>query len=264
MKAAPGVADRQLADLEGLGLDWDGSVIRQSRRLDIYLSYAAKLASYECFCSRREIAEASQAPHGSYRPYPGTCARLTPAQRAARRRDRAPALRVRGGNAAATVVDRFAGMVSGRVDDFVLLRADGTPAYNLAVVVDDALQGVSQVTRGADLLASAPRQAWLTNRLGFEVADYAHLGLVLNQRGERLAKRDHPADMQTLLDAGLRVRDIFWLLTDSCGFPRTEGPAELLQLVRDEPGLLRDRRLADPVIMDAHGRLPRPEITDTP
>lgn len=195
--AAPQVARRQLADLAALGLVHDGDVWWQSARTGVYEEALAQLPVYECYCTRREIAEASQAPNGvdGYRPYPGTCRDLTEAERAERRRVRPPALRVRADGATMTVHDRWAGEVTGTVDDFVVRRNDGTHAYNLAAVVDDGLSGVTQVCRGEDLLASAPRQAWLAQQLGLLVPDYAHVGLVLNDRRQRLAKRDGAVTM---------------------------------------------------------------------
>ena len=218
--AAPGVAARQLEDLAALGIDWDGEVLRQSQRFDLYREYAARLDTYECFCSRAEIAAASQAPHGDYRPYPGTCAALSDADRAAlRAKGRAPAVRVRAGGASMTVHDEHAGNVTGVVDDFVLIRGDGTPAYNLAVVVDDGLQGVDQVVRGADLLASAPRQAWLATQLGFPVPEYAHVGLAVNAQGQRLAKRDSAVTMRALEVLGWTRAEILSLITGSLESP---------------------------------------------
>ena len=234
--AAPGVAARQLADLAALGITWGGPVWRQSGRFEIYRAYAARCDTYECFCSRREIAAAAQAPHGDYRPYPGTCAHLTAAQRAARRAEgRPPAIRVRAGGAVMTVQDAHAGPVTGVVDDFVLIRGDGTPAYNLAVVVDDGLQGIDQVVRGADLLASAPRQAWLARQFGFPPPVYAHVGLAVNAQGARLAKRDGAVTMRALAEQGLTPRDVLWRLTDSLGWPRLPDAAALLAAARTAP-----------------------------
>lgn len=230
--AAPQVAQRQLTDLAALGIDWDGEVVRQSRRLDLYRDVAAGLETYECYCTRREIAEASQAPHGSYRPYPGTCAHLTRSERAARRAVRPAAIRVRAHGAAMTVHDLHAGEVSGEVDDFVLFRADGTPAYNLAVVVDDGLQGVTQVCRGADLLDSAPRQAWLARELGFVPPSYAHVGLAVNRAGERLAKRDGAVTLSELESSGLSGRQVFETICRSAGLPAAGSAPELLDAVR--------------------------------
>jgi glutamyl-tRNA synthetase len=204
--AAPGVAERQLADLAVFGVRSDVPVVRQSERLRLYHDALESLDPYPCFCSRRDIAEASQAPHGTARAYPGTCALLSPSEQQQRALVRPPAWRVRAGGATQTVVDRFAGEVTGVVDDFVVVRNDGTPAYNLAVVVDDGLQGVTQVTRGRDLLESAPRQAWLAATLGFTIPEYVHVGLAITPAGRRLAKRDGAVTLTQLVDTG-RVPD---------------------------------------------------------
>nr|WP_231980734.1 glutamate--tRNA ligase family protein [Tessaracoccus coleopterorum] len=166
VRAADGVEERQLADLRALGLHWDGDPVRQSERLDLYRDAVARLPTYECFCTRREIAEAASAPHDGYRAYAGTCRDLTATEREAKRRTRPPAIRVDARGAGFTVTDDHAGEVTAVVDDFVLVRGDGQFAYNLAVVVDDLAMGVTHITRGTDLLTSAPRQAWLTERLG--------------------------------------------------------------------------------------------------
>ena len=239
--AAPQVAGRQLADLAALGLDWDGEVVRQSDRLGLYRRAAAGLATYECFCTRREVAEASQAPNGGpgaaqWRPYPGTCRDLSEAERARRRAGRAPAIRVRADVDRFTVTDRHAGQVTGRVDDFVLFRADGTPAYNLAVVVDDGLQGVGQVVRGDDLLDSAPRQAWLASRLGFPVPEYVHVSLALNAEGRRLAKRDGAVTLADLARSGLTAADVLRLVCRSAGLPEADDARGVL--TRLAPGQL--------------------------
>ena len=179
----------QLADLSALGLDWDGEVVRQSARTALYEQALARLPTYECFCTRAEIREAVSAPHGPVGHYPGTCRELADAARAARRAQRPAALRVRAGDVRIAFSDRLMGDRSGVVDDFVVRRADGAAAYNLAVVVDDAAQGVQEVVRGADLLDSTPRQIWLARALGLPEARYAHVPLVLGPDGARLAKR---------------------------------------------------------------------------
>jgi glutamyl-tRNA synthetase len=147
---------------------------------------------YECYCSRRDIAQAPRAPHAPQGAYPGTCRDLTDAERRARRAEtgRPPALRLRTDAIVYTVHDLLHGEYTGIVDDFVVRRGDGVAAYNLAVVVDDATQGVDQVVRGDDLLASSPRQAYLAQLLGYPEPTYAHVALVLNEDGARLAKRD--------------------------------------------------------------------------
>ena len=188
--------DEQLHDLAALGLDWDGPVVRQSARLPLYADAVERLRAdglvYECWCTRAEIREAASAPHGDLPEgaYPGTCRDLTAAQRAERAASaRPPALRVRADAAEVTFKDRIAGPVSGVVDDFVVRRNDGAYAYNLAVVVDDADQGVGEVVRGADLLDSTPRQLWLGARLGLPAPRHAHVPLMLGPDGARLAKR---------------------------------------------------------------------------
>ncbi|HNV11790.1 MAG TPA: tRNA glutamyl-Q(34) synthetase GluQRS [Propionibacteriaceae bacterium] len=226
--SAPDVAARQLADLASLGLDWDGEVVRQSERHDLYTEAASTLDTYECFCTRREVADASQAPHGGYRPYPGTCSRLSDADRSRLRAERPAAIRVRAGGASSTIHDVHAGEVTARVDDFVLFRNDRTPAYNLAVVVDDALQGVVDVCRGDDLLTSAPRQAWLARTLGHAAPTYVHVGMAVNSSGRRLAKRDGAVTLADLASAGASTRDVMGVLCRSLGFPDATTPRQLL------------------------------------
>jgi glutamyl-tRNA synthetase len=186
----------QLADLAAIGIDWDGAVTRQSERLDHYAAAVATLAAaglvYPCYCTRREIQAAASAPNGPQPDgaYPGTCRRLTDADRRAREREgRRPAVRLRTDGRAVTVVDRQLGPFTAPVDDVVLQRNDGTYAYNLAVVVDDDAQGVEEVVRGDDLLPSTPRQVHLGSLLGLRPLRYAHVPLVLAPDGTRLAKR---------------------------------------------------------------------------
>jgi len=206
----------QLTDLAALGLDWDGPVVRQSERRHLYDEAIARLSdaglTYPCWCSRREILDAPSAPHGDAPPgaYPGTCRDRDPASAP---RGRPPAFRLRAGGARVTVADRQHGEFDGVVDDLVLRRGDGTPAYNLAVVVDDAEQGVDQVVRADDLLASTPRQVHLARLLGLTPPDYAHVPLVLAPDGSRLAKR-HGA--VTIADRG-SPSDVLSMLATSLG-----------------------------------------------
>lgn len=231
--AAPEVAARQIADLTAIGLDFDGEPVWQSQRLTLYAEVSAGLGTYECFCTRREIAEAASAPHDDgYRPYPGTCRDLTEAERADRRRTRPPAIRVRADGATQTVTDRWAGEITGVVDDFVVVRNDGVPAYNLAVVVDDIAQGVDQVVRGDDLLSSSPRQAWLTRQLGGVVPEYAHVPLAVNTDGRRLAKRDGAVTLAELARTGVSATQVLTRLAhslDLAGADEPVTPALLLQ-----------------------------------
>lgn len=202
-----GSEERQLADLAAIGLDWDGPVVRQSERTDLYADALDDLRTrglvYECFCTRREIQEATSAPHQTPGLYPGTCRGLSTAERRARRDNRLAALRLRADVDVFTVHDELHGEVTAAVDDVVLRRGDGVPAYNLAVVVDDAAMGVDQVVRGDDLLGSAPRQAYLATLLGLTPPGYAHVPLVLNTDGQRLAKRDGAVTLRDLADSGV-------------------------------------------------------------
>ena len=225
VRAADGVAEEQLTDLLALGLDWDGEVVWQSERTAAYAAAVAALgeATYECFCTRREIAEAASAPHDDgYRPYPGTCAKLSAAQAARRREERPAAIRVRAEGAAFSITDLQLGEFTGLVDDFVLVRGDGAYSYNLAVTVDDLAQGVTRVTRGADLLTSAPRQAWLCERLGGTPPQYSHIGLVTNPDGVRLAKRDGSVTLGDLAARGLSERQVMATLSASLGLGAQE------------------------------------------
>lgn len=195
----------QLRDLAALGLDWDGPVIRQSERHDRHREALEQLRAaghvYPCWCTRAEIREAASAAHGPLPEgaYPGTCRRLTAAQRAEREASgRPPALRLDARAATVAFDDRLHGRVEGTVDDFVLWRGDGTPAYNLAVVVDDSDQGIGEVVRGDDLLDSTPRQLLLARLLGLPAPTYAHVPLVLGPDGRRLAKRHGAITLEQL------------------------------------------------------------------
>jgi len=186
----------QLADLAALGLDWDGPVVRQSERRERHRAALEQLRAagrvYPCWCTRAEIREAASAAHGPLPEgaYPGTCRRLSADERVERERSgRPPALRLDAGAEHSAFVDRLHGPVEATVDDLVLWRNDGTPAYNLAVVVDDADQGVGEVVRGDDLLETTPRQRLLQRLLGLPEPAYAHVPLVLGPDGARLAKR---------------------------------------------------------------------------
>lgn len=239
VRAASDAEQRQLRDLAALGLTWDGALMRQSERIEHYREVVEGLQdrAYECFCTRKEIAEAASAPHyDGYRPYPGTCSRLSSQEAALRRENRPGAIRIRSEGAHFTVIDRHAGEISALVDDFVLVRGDGAFAYNLAVVVDDIAQDVTHITRGADLLSSAPRQAWLTELLGGRPPTYAHVGLVTNSDGVRLAKRDGAVTLGDLQATGISPEYLLSRLTASLGLPPSESVEEALTVMPAEPG----------------------------
>jgi glutamyl-tRNA synthetase len=197
-RSRPEFEQSQLADLRTLGLDWDEEPVRQSERNWLYDDALGKLHAagrlYSCFCTRGEIREAASAPHGELPEgaYPGTCREIPAAER--RRRIESGerfALRLRADRERIDFEDQLLGTQSCVVDDFVVVRADGVHAYQLAVVVDDAAQDIGEVVRGADLADSTPRQILLQRLLGFETPSYAHVPLVLGPEGARLAKRDH-------------------------------------------------------------------------
>jgi glutamyl-tRNA synthetase len=235
------IESSQLDDLAVLGIDWDGEVVRQSERFDRYEAAIDTLAAidlvYECYCSRREIREeieaASHAPHGPPGSYPGTCRNLTPEERAARRLDGRPAaLRLRADAQVIEFHDVIHGDVTGVVDDVVLRRNDGVPAYNLAVVVDDGIQGVTEVVRGDDLLSSTARQIHLQQLLGIARPTYLHVPLVVDAHGERLAKRHGaPVTMIELSAIGVDAGDIVAWIAASLGVHANRRSLTLRDLV---------------------------------
>jgi glutamyl-tRNA synthetase len=216
-RVRPGMADQQLADLTTLGITFDGEPVVQSQRLAAYHAALSTLAdrTYECFCSRREVAEAASAPQARVARYPGTCRNLTKAERMDRRRSRRPALRLRADGATHTVHDMLHGDITAEVDDVVLRRNDGVPAYNLAVVVDDAFSGIDQVVRGDDLLVAAVTQAFLAELLGHRPPSYAHVPLAVNAAGQRLAKRDGAVTLSELAARGLGPATVLDLIAES-------------------------------------------------
>lgn len=192
-----GSADRILSMLDRCGFRWDGPVLYQSSRADAYRAALETLLAtgdaYPCACSRTEIAAGARlGPEGPV--YPGTCRAGLPAAREAR------ALRFKVPDGALCFEDRLQGSicqdVAHEIGDFVIRRADGYFAYQLAVVVDDAWQGVTDVVRGADLLQSTPRQVWLQRRLGLPTPGYLHVPLLLDDDGRKLSKqaRSLPVD----------------------------------------------------------------------
>lgn len=214
VRSRPEHEARQLADLRAIGLDWDGAVMRQSARRRRHREALAVLEAagrvYPCWCTRADVRTATQAPHGPLPEgaYPGTCRLLTAAQRAARERSgRPPSLRLYAGTERIVFVDRMLGALDGVVDDFVLWRNDDTPAYNLAVMVDDADQEIGEVVRGDDLLDSTPRQLLLGRLLGLSSPRYAHVPLVLGPDGRRLAKRHGAVTLRDRARLGMDSRD---------------------------------------------------------
>ncbi len=251
-RVAAGSAERQLTDLADLGIEWDPPVMWQSRRRPNYDKVIADLhrrgLTYNCYCTRREILEAPTAPHGPAGAYPGTCRNLTTAQEQAHiDAGRRPAIRLRADVTEFTVSDVIKGRFTGPVDDFVLRRGDGIPAYNLAVVVDDNAQAVDQVVRGDDLLSSAPRQSYLATVLGLTPPSYAHVPMVLNTEHKRLAKRDGAVTLADLNAGGVDTQHVLSLIASSLNLadPGEVVTAELM-LARFVPASLP----SEPWILD--------------
>ena len=228
----------QLADLAALGIDWDGEPLVQSSCLSRYEEAFAQLEAadlvYECYCSRRELSQIASAPHTPPGAYPGYCRGLTPAERARKREElaatgRGPALRLRSNQETLTFTDAVYGQQTGVVDDFVLRRSDGVFSYNFVCVVDDAYQGVTQVCRGRDLLSSVARQNYLHQLLGSTPPSWVHVPLVLNQKGERLAKRDGAVTLAELGERGVNNAEILRLLSSSLGFAPVETASQFCQ-----------------------------------
>lgn len=246
MRCPRSFADLLEADLAWLGLaaDEGGSAggpngpYYQSERADIYQYYYDKLAGlglvYPCFCTRSQLHAAS-APHRSDGQvvYPGTCRGLTPGEVAEKSRIRPPAWRVRVPEETVAFTDGHLGPYAEDLardcGDFIVRRADGGFAYQLAVVVDDALMGVTQVVRGADLLSSTPRQLWLYRALGLKAPEFYHLPLLLAPDGRRLSKRDGDQSLEHL-QAKYTPEQIVGRLAYVCGLTDTPAPRTLAEL----------------------------------
>lgn len=227
----------QLRDLSALGIDWDGDVLFQSSRKDRYREVFDALVHtgnlYECYCTRKELAEVATAPHRPPGSYPGTCRDLSPAERQAGRAklagtNRGPAYRLRTDVDTLAVVDRQLGRYVGAVDDLVIRRGDGVFSYNFVAVLDDGEFGVTQVVRGDDLLPSTPRQVYLQKILGLPTPEYAHVPLVLNRDNVRLAKRDGAVTMTQLKEFGWTPADVVHLIGRSLGMTEVRSATEFL------------------------------------
>ncbi|MEY3796768.1 MAG: hypothetical protein RLZZ170_782, partial [Actinomycetota bacterium] len=215
LNSKPEHEERQINELAQLGITFGSNVIRQSERFDLYRDIVDGLRQqdlvYPCYCTRREILESTQAPHGPTieGAYAGTCRDLSSRDRSERERSgRPPAWRLRTNNEQYIVDDVIAGPTPTVVDDMVLLRNDGVPAYNLAVVVDDAAQSVTQIVRGDDLLLGSGRHIHLQKMLGYPTPQYVHVPLVVGPDGERLAKRHGAVTLEDLNQKGFGVTEV--------------------------------------------------------
>ncbi|MCD7753313.1 MAG: tRNA glutamyl-Q(34) synthetase GluQRS [Clostridiales bacterium] len=245
-RCRPDYARQVEDDLRWLGLDWDEGGVDgetaccQSRRREIYAHYLDLLQRqgllYPCFCTRGELHAAS-APHASDGTfiYPGTCRDLSPEEQARRATLRRPALRIRVPDREIAFTDRLQGACRENLardcGDFILRRTDGVHAYQLAVVVDDGLMGVTEVVRGRDLLSSTPRQLWLQEVLGFAHPTYAHVPLLLSADGRRLSKRDRDLDLGAIRASGQTPEAVVGRLAFWAGLMDRPEPASARELV---------------------------------
>ena len=238
-----------LEDLRWLGIDWDegpdiggphGPYV-QSLRLEAYEQALRRLEEqrllYPCYCSRAELLAVASAPHGlaSEGPaYPGTCRHLTEAERRERASRKSPSLRFRLPDRSAAFEDGAAGpqrFEPGSGGDFVVRRADGIVSYQLAVVVDDAAMGITDVVRGADLLDSTPRQLFLFEALGFAPPRYAHVPLLCGPDGNRLAKRHGALSIRALRERGVRAETIVGAIATVSGLHDRAEPIAAHELI---------------------------------
>jgi glutamyl-tRNA synthetase len=267
-RVKPGAARQAVEDLRWLGLDWDEGPVVQTERLGLYESALARLRArdlvYPCTCTRADIERAASAPHAEHEgpAYPGTCSGRRAAATAA-----LPgalfAWRFRVGPGVSEFVDGFRGPT--RVNlreaggDFVVWKSAGTPAYQLAVVVDDAEQGVTEVVRGDDLVPSTPRQLLLYEALGLRPPCFTHVPLVVGPDGRRLAKRHGDTRLACLRAAGVRPQALLGLLAWSCGWigrPEPVTARELLPHFRLE-SIPRQPFVLEPALLEAIGFAPR-------
>lgn len=243
------LAQRQLEDLRWLGIDWDEgpdvggphAPYVQSERIPFYEAALKRLKQadllYPCYCSRSELARIASAPHGLSSEggaYPGICRYLTDEERREKEAHKSPALRFKMTGEPATFRDGWAGEVTfagEAVSDFVVKRADGMFSYQLAVTVDDAAMGITDVLRGYDLLDSTPRQLALYEALGLTAPSFAHVPLIAGANGERLSKRDRSITLASLRDAGVTPERLIGLLASAAGWIDRPEPVAARELV---------------------------------
>lgn len=228
----------QISDLRSIGLDWDGDIVVQSKRLSLYEAALENLKErdlvFECFCSRKDIREAASAAHTPPGQYPGTCANLTEKRKEELRnqfkeRGTGPAIRLRPAAKQWTATDLLHGEHTGPIDQVVLQRGDGAFAYNLAVVVDDLNMGVDQIVRGDDLLFAAPTQAYLTHEMGGAAPHYSHVPLAIGPTGKRLAKRDGAVTLRDFQSQGRGAEEVLQIIGASLGMLNVRSSAEFLR-----------------------------------
>ena len=226
-----GSVETLLDDLRWFGFSFDGDILFQSERGDIYGDILNRLEKliYPCYCSRAQL-HASTAPHGDTPIYNGRC-RSLPLDK---RPDKKPCLRITAADKTVEFTDLVQGEYSQNLKtecgDFIVRRADGVYAYQLAVVADDALSGVTEVVRGRDLLSSAPRQLYLYELLGFKAPKFAHVPLLTDENGERLSKREGRSNLEYIRKAYSSPQPIIGMLAYNAGLLPAFEPAALNDL----------------------------------
>ena len=236
----PGAAEQAVDDLRWLGLDWDEGPIVQTERLPLYEQALDTLQQqelvYPCTCTRADVERAASAPHQEHEGpvYPGTCAYRRAAD-ADSLGDQAFAWRFRVPDEPITFHDAFRGPMTlnprDLSGDFVVWKSAGTPAYQLAVVVDDALLGITEVVRGDDLIPSTPRQLLLYRALGYAPPTFAHVPMVVGPDGRRLAKRHGDTRLASLRAAGVKPETLVGLFAWSCGWLERVEPITTQELL---------------------------------
>ena len=233
------LAQQAIDDLSWLGFTWDEEPLYQSDRTDIYRTALDRLADaghiYPCFCTRAQLMSLAAPNLGDTQVvYQRTCAALTPQEAAEKARTRAPAMRLRVPDEELAFTDGLFGPqrenLARDCGDFILRRSDGLYGYQLAVVVDDALQGVTEVVRGRDILSATPRQLYLQRLLGYPQPEYVHIPLLVDSQGRRLAKRDRDLDLSALARRFV-PEEILGMLAFSAGLLPEVQPVSLEQLV---------------------------------
>ncbi len=233
------LAQQCIDDLTWLGFTWDEPPLYQSDRIDIYRAALDRLTeaghTYPCFCTRAQLMSLAAPNQGDTQViYQGTCAHLSAEEAAERAKTRAPATRLRVPDEEVAFTDGLFGVQKENLQrdcgDFILRRSDGLYGYQLAVVVDDALQGVTEVVRGRDILSATPRQLYLQRLLGYPQPEYVHIPLLVDAQGRRLAKRDKDLDL-TALSQRFTPAEILGMLAFSAGLVAEVRPLTLEELI---------------------------------
>ena len=233
------LAQQCIDDLTWLGFTWDETPVYQSERGDIYQAALDRLAAeghtYPCFCTRAQLMSLAAPNQGDTQViYQRTCAHLSPEEAAEKAKTRAPAIRLRVPDEDVSFTDGLFGPQTENLErdcgDFILRRSDGLYGYQLAVVVDDAMSGVTEVVRGRDILSATPRQLYLQRLLGVDAPAYVHIPLLVDAQGRRLAKRDKDLDL-TALAQRFTPAEILGMLAWSAGLLEEIRPMTLEQLI---------------------------------